>query len=464
MWVGRPSEFPPKDRAPVQPVLPVASFPVHTRGCLPSGLTWMAVPRPDVDLVELAWVVEGGWRSDVPRRGIPELLGRCMPEGTVERSVHQIAFDLERWGAYLRVDVDEDAMTFRLTSLASTWAEAFRVFLDVLLQPTFPGPAVRREALRWRQQIEASRADPEFLARERMRASLFGDHPYGRVVPPAEALETIHRWDLLTGYAERMDLTRSALIIVGAVDPEAVLRVVEAATAGWPLRARWSEPSGPTPASDGRGHWVLRSPSVQTEIWVGVPVGPVGTPDWLPGLVLSTILGGGASGRLFLRLREEKGYTYGAYSRHQRFLRGGWWVVSTQVRKDVTREALREVVRSLEDLPERPPTREEIESALRYVIGRFAIHHQTLPAIAQRLRDLFIYRLPDDFWRAYTDMLTAVTPTAVAEAGLVWRSPWHVVCVGEGPDGPPPAAWDFLEPHVGTWHVWDVQGRPLGEG
>jgi zinc protease len=464
MWVGRPSEFPPKDRAPVQPVLPVASFPVHTRGCLPSGLTWMAVPRPDVDLVELAWVVEGGWRSDVPRRGIPELLGRCMPEGTVERSVHQIAFDLERWGAYLRVDVDEDAMTFRLTSLASTWAEAFRVFLDVLLQPTFPGPAVRREALRWRQQIEASRADPEFLARERMRASLFGDHPYGRVVPPAEALETIHRWDLLTGYAERMDLTRSALIIVGAVDPEAVLRVVEAATAGWPLRARWSEPSGPTPASDGRGHWVLRSPSVQTEIWVGVPVGPVGTPDWLPGLVLSTILGGGASGRLFLRLREEKGYTYGAYSRHQRFLRGGWWVVSTQVRKDVTREALREVVRSLEDLLERPPTREEIESALRYVIGRFAIHHQTLPAIAQRLRDLFIYRLPDDFWRAYTDMLTAVTPTAVAEAGLVWRSPWHVVCVGEGPDGPLPAAWDFLEPHVGTWHVWDVQGRPLGEG
>jgi predicted Zn-dependent peptidase len=424
----------------------------------------MAVPRPDVDLVELAWVVEGGWRSDVPRRGIPELLGRCMPEGTVERSVHQIAFDLERWGAYLRVDVDEDAMTFRLTSLASTWAEAFRVFLDVLLQPTFPGPAVRREALRWRQQIEASRADPEFLARERMRASLFGDHPYGRVVPPAEALETIHRWDLLTGYAERMDLTRSALIIVGAVDPEAVLRVVEAATAGWPLRARWSEPSGPTPASDGRGHWVLRSPSVQTEIWVGVPVGPVGTPDWLPGLVLSTILGGGASGRLFLRLREEKGYTYGAYSRHQRFLRGGWWVVSTQVRKDVTREALREVVRSLEDLLERPPTREEIESALRYVIGRFAIHHQTLPAIAQRLRDLFIYRLPDDFWRAYTDMLTAVTPTAVAEAGLVWRSPWHVVCVGEGPDGPLPAAWDFLEPHVGTWHVWDVQGRPLGEG
>ena len=469
-FAWRPETFPARDRPPVQPHWPEGTFPRHNQGQLSCGLTWMAIPVRHVDLVHFLWVTEGGWKADQPRTGIPELITRCMPEGTIRRSGPEIAFAIERAGARIHARVEEDAIYWHCTSLAHTWEDALAIFLDILSEPVFPADVVYRESQRWRQQIEAARATPAFLAEERLRNALFNPHPYGQMVPHPDRLNRVHRWDLFRGYLSQMDLRRTALIVIGAVDPEAVLQRVERTFAGWPITRQWTVPAAPTPPRTGWIHWVDRPGSVQTEIWIGVAFPALAPDDWCRCRIASTVLGGGAASRLFVHLREEKGYTYGAYSRLRQMCDAAWWVATTQVRAEVTRPALAEMRNLIESLWQQPPDSEETATAIRYVLGRFLVHHQTLQSWAQRLSDLWLYQWPEDFWITYRDRLITTTSSDIVQVAQFWKNAWQVVCVGDrsaslGPDGDIAThLQNTLGDRVRGWTCWNILGEKVAEG
>ncbi len=469
-FAWRPETFPARDRPPVQPRWPEGTFPRHLHGQLSCGLTWMAIPARHVDLVHFLWVTEGGWRADRPRTGIPELIARCMPEGTIHRSGLEIAFALERAGARIHVQVEEDATYWHCTSLAHTWTDALDIFLDVLSAPSFPADVVHRESRRWVQQIEAARATPAFLAEERLRRALFDDHPYGQMVPHPEYLLRVHRWDLFRGYLVQMDLRRTVCIVIGAVDPDTVLRRVEQTFTGWPITRQWTASPAPSPPRTGWVHWVDRPGSVQTEIWIGIGLPTLTPDDWCRGRIASTVLGGGAASRLFVRLREEKGYTYGAYSRFRQMRDAAWWIAATQVRAEVTRPALMEMRALIESLWQRPPDDEETATAIRHVLGRFFVHHQTLQSWAQRLSDLWLYQWPEDFWTTYRERLIATTPDDVVQIAQRWTNAWQVVCVGDhsaalGSDGDiAQHLRSALGSRVRGWTRWTILGEKVAEG
>jgi len=121
------------------------------------------------------------------------------------------------------------------------------------------------------------------------------------------------------------------------------------------------------------------------------------------------VLGGGTASRLFRNLREEKGYTYGVYASGDARRLGGVSVVGGNVRGDVTGPALAEILRELGRLRSEPVPDAELADAKNALVLSLPGDFATAGAIASRLADLVVHRLPDDYWNRYAAEVKAVS-------------------------------------------------------
>ncbi len=167
-------------------------------------------------------------------------------------------------------------------------------------------------------------------------------------------------------------------------------------------------PQAPTPASS-RIVLIDRPGSVQTVLLLG-NLGITRTdPDYYAVLLADRILGGGPSARLFLNLREDKGYTYGAYSGFAASKYRGTWISSSEVRTDVTEGAMREFMYELKRLRDEKATADELDNAKRAIVGGFALSLEQPQILLQNIITQKLYDLPVDYWDMYPQKVATVT-------------------------------------------------------
>ena len=133
------------------------------------------------------------------------------------------------------------------------------------------------------------------------------------------------------------------------------------------------------------------------------------SPDYFAVLLADRVLGGGPSGRLFLNLREDKGYTYGAYSNFGGSKFRGTWISSSEVRTDVTEGAMKEFMYELNRLRNDMVPAEELENAKRAIIGSFALSLEQPQSLLQNIITQKLYNLPADYWDTYPQKVSAIT-------------------------------------------------------
>ena len=454
-FTWNPPDKPGRDRPPIRSVPLRVPFPQFQKGRTSTGHRWYAATAEDRVLAHAALIIPGGVCWDGDRTGLTRTMVQTMVEETVHRSRDRLAADIERLAAQISWRVTEDAVLIHLTSARATWTEAFPLFLEVLLEPGFSRRTVRREADRMIQQVLAERAEPEHLLRVHFTRLIFGTHPYHGVEPDLELLRRITRPNLLRHYLDVFPARGTSWVFAGGVPLDETLARLEREVP--PVdETRTAETGDPDFPEQSRGLWVHRPESVQTLYALGIP-------GWAPDeerlavdRVANAVLGGGAASRLFLRLREEKGYTYGAYSRLRELRRGGFWIVSAQVRREVFREAWKETVGILRDLVETGPGEGELEAARRFLGGGFLQHHQTLVQQVERIADCLTWGLPVDYWSTYGERLAAVAREDVRETYSRWmHRPWLAVVVGE-PDGfsVPEVPPEMREPRPGLRMEW----------
>jgi predicted Zn-dependent peptidase len=132
-------------------------------------------------------------------------------------------------------------------------------------------------------------------------------------------------------------------------------------------------------------------------------------PDYFPMLVANQILGGAAQARLFLNIREQKGYTYGAYSALHARRHPGAFAASSDVRTEVTAPAVEEFLYELDRLRNVKASDKELKDAKNYLCGSFQLGLETQSALAQRLLDVNMYDLPDNYLETYADKVMAIS-------------------------------------------------------
>src|SRR5262249_1352734 len=198
--------------------------------------------------------------------------------------------------------------------------------------------------------------------------------------------------------------------------------------------------------------------SVQTVLTLGTLGIERTSPDYFAVLLADRVLGGGPTGRLFLNLREDKGYTYGAYSNFGATKFRGTWTSSSEVRTDVTEGAMKEFMNEINRLRDEPVSASELENAKRAIIGNFALSLEQPQGLLQNIITQKIYNLPADYWDTYPQKVSAITAADVERVAKKYIDMDHlqVVAVGDASK-----AREVLSKY-GKVELYDADGKPVG--
>jgi zinc protease len=396
------------------------------------------------------------------KEGLAEITADLLREGTETRDALKLAGELSEIGASLNSFGGLESCGLSLLTLTRHEAKAIELFVDVLLNPSFPEKDLER--LR-KQKLAglARRADSAGgIARVVYPRLVYGlGHPYGRI-DSISSVKGLGRDDIVQFYKKVFLPNNSAIVVAGDTTPDEITAKLEQALAGWkPGDApEWHYPE--PPASKTLALYLVDKPAAAQSVLTAGHVGvPRNTPDYFALEVMNGVLGGQFSSRLNLNLREDKGYTYGARSRFD-FRQGpGPFEASTSVQTAVTKEALAELVKEIKDITaSRPVTTEELAFAKDRLKKGFPARFDTTFGLSGALSQLVEFHLPDDYFTTYQSKVEAVTKDEVDRVARKYLDPEHLAILVVGDRKLIEAKLKEL-PYAQGVNVLDIDGNPL---
>ncbi len=392
-------------------------FPRVVRDELPSGFGVLSARHGRLPLVTASLVLDAGAERERPgEAGLARLTAAALETGTGELSADDLAWELERIGIELDVDVDWDAAALSVTVPSERLDSALQLLSAIVRSPSFPEGEIRRLRDEQLADLLQRRKEPRALANDMSARFIFEDEStYARTLYGTAATVGAFDRDRVLAFHRRTYAPDAAtLILVGDIDEEHALRLARSHFGDWGGTA--AEPPGlrVSPGVERNTVFVVDRPgAVQSEIRIGHVGLARSHPDYFPLLVMNTILGGAFTSRLNMSLRETHGFTYGAHSVFDMRRHPGPFVVQAAVATDVTAPAVREAVHEMQTLAREGASEEEVANARDYLAGVLPLRFQTTGQLASRLADLVVYDLPPDHFARYQERIRAVTPADV---------------------------------------------------
>jgi zinc protease len=396
-------------------------FPAFERTELSNGLGLITVHLPGRALVSASLILPAGAVDEPPELGgATSLMARALTEGTKNHDAIGLTEAAERLGASLHAEAGWDGLSISVDVPAERLSQALELAAEVAMAPTFPAADIERMRDERLNDLLQAKADPRRRADDAFVETIYAKGtPYSR--PSAGLADTVAKLDaeaIRSMHQRFLDPAKMTLIVGGdleAVD-EDVRSIAESRFGAWSRNAAAIEPSKPkvVPARSERIVRVIHRPgSVQTEIRVGHVGLPRQIPDFHAVSVMSAILGGLFNSRLNRKLREEKGYTYGAGAGFDMRRGPGPFAVRAAVNTEVTVPAVQEMLVELEKMRAAPPQTSELHAARDYLVGVFPLRFETPPAVVGAIAGLIIHGLPMDELDRYRPSIEAVTDADV---------------------------------------------------
>jgi zinc protease len=422
---------------------------------LPNGLEVVLVDRPDFPTLSLRLGIRAGSDSTGGVPALSDMTARMVREGTDGMDADAIARLIDQNGISYSAQAGTNVTTVAVDGLSTQLDTMLTLLGEVVLQPTFPEDRFRARQQELMGELQLREAQPDFHRSRLTSRVLFADHPYGAIVDSA-GVQSLDADALRAFHARTWTAGRSRLVVVGRLPADVQDRI--AATFGtWAAGEEAWAVEAPAPIRFcNEAHVVVRPNSAQTAItWVGAAPGPL-DPAWLGASVASNVLGGGIIGRLFLNLREEKSFTYGAYSGLRDLAHTAWFSASSNVRGDVTGEALEAFLDEFRRIAGEPLPEGDLADSVGYLSGVFPIELSRNAAVAGRMLSLYLQGHDAaawlESWRARLSQLSLEQADAAARA-LVDPDRLLLVMVGES-EAVRPAA-QAVSSRV---YVYDLQG------
>ncbi|HEX6189114.1 MAG TPA: pitrilysin family protein [Pyrinomonadaceae bacterium] len=454
-----------KNRAPVSKEVLRVKLPKPVETTLDNGLTVLILEDHRFPVVNVNLQISGAGPIFDPadKPGLANLTAQMLREGTKTRNSRQIAEEVDKLGATLGATsgFGSTAASISASGLSDNFDQWFGLMADVLTNPSFPADEFGKLKQRQKTALMQQRTQPGFLSEERFRRVVYGNHPAAIYSTTPAVLDSLTPDMLAAWHRDRYVPQNAILGIAGDVKASEVIAKLKTALAGW-KRTDYKEslPANPKPATDAKIYLIDRPNSVQSTITMGNIAIDRRHADYLPVVVMNSIVGGGASARLFLNLREEKGYTYGAYSGFTALKYPGPWSASSDVRTEVTEGAMTEFMRELNRIRDEKVPVDELEEQKRSIVAGFALSLENPVQLLNYSITRKIYGLPDDYWETYPAKIMAVTADDVQRVARQYVNPQtqQIVVVGDAKK-----IKSILE-KFGTVVVFDADGKPQGTG
>lgn len=424
-----------KQPPPPLPARPL-KLPTAHETTLSNGLVVVVIEDSRLPLVSYRLALRTGDAHDPPELpGLMDMLTGLLTEGTESRTSREIADEVARLGATLQAGANSDYTTVAASSLTTFSENILELMADVALRPVFPPNEVELAKQNTKESLKQQRAQPSFLAGEMVARVVFGEHPYHVTAPTPESIDATTRARLVEFHRSTFVANNAVFIISGDVQRETILRQVEDLFGSWQPGAVTGDnfPAPPHPKSRS-AHIIDRPGSAQANIVIANQCVTRTSPDYFPLLVMHTVLGANASSRLFMNLREEKGYTYGAYSSLDARRTAGTFRATAEVRTPVTGDSLKEFFYELNRIRNEPVSEREIADAKSYLTGVFPLRLETQEGLIDQLVQIKMFGLPEDYLEVYRNRIQAITASQVQEVAIKYVRPDEatIVIVGDG--------------------------------
>ncbi len=440
----KPSSATPEDLAQLpagtvsrtQPPKPLPAketkLPPYETFSLKNGLKAIFVEDLEIPKLQLSLFVAG---SDVAvpanKQGLPQLLAEVITQGTIDASSTEIAERVESVGGSLSADAGLEWMTVSADFPSPNSEVAFDSLADVVLKPTFPQPAFNVAKSQMLTNLMELESDPSWLASRQFSRIAYPKHPYG-FITSTQTLKKLTRDDLIQFHNTFFKPNNSLLVIVGDIT------LAQAKVETQRVFGNWQ--SGQVPnflvyppnqMGDTSAIYLIDRPEAeQTTILVGNLSLDSRNPDSYPLLVANTVLGEGPSGRLFKNLRVDKGYTYSAVSELNDGSNDvGTFFVTTDVGKQYTGDALREILKELNTIRSQPIPEKELAASKGLLLGSFDLGLETPANVAYGLASYQLIGLPLEDYRNYPQKIAQVSQEDVLKAAAKYISSEPIIIV-----------------------------------
>lgn len=382
------------------------------------------LPRVSFDLV-----MGGTPMLEGSKAGLNSIMGQLVLSGTNNRTKDVLDAEVDYMGATLNADGN----SLYLSCLTKHLDKGLAIMQDVILNPSFP----ESEFVRIKKQAESgllsAKASPDEMANNAEKKANFSGHPYGDVMNEA-SLAAITREDVLASFKETFTPQGSYLVIVGDITKAQAQELAEKYFGTWRGGAMYKADLGTGKSNKGnRVIFVNKPGAVQSVISVSFPIAmKPGDQNQLPLTVLNGIFGGSSFGtRLMQNLREDKAYTYGAYSDLQVTRNGSWLSASGSFRNDVTDSAITQLLNEFSRIQEGYVTPEELSLTKATMAGGFARSLESPQTIARFALNIIQNNLPADYYKNYLKRLEGIDKDAVLlMAQTYFKNGYNIIVVG----------------------------------
>ncbi|HET6936668.1 MAG TPA: pitrilysin family protein [Candidatus Angelobacter sp.] len=456
-----PSKVERLNRAPVSNEVIKAKLPRPMEMRLPNGLTLLVIEQHRLPTVQYSlWFKSGSIADPADMPGLASFTADLLREGTARRTSTQIAAELDEIGASFNADAafGENLTTVDASGLSQSADKLMELMSDIVLNASFPADELKKYSQREKASLIQLRSDPAFLARERFARAVYGDFPAAVQAPTAESL-TRATPELLKDFHDKHYTPGNAILAVaGDLTQAQATALAKKYFGAWKDHPVPALKTGDLPApAKARIFLVDRPDSVQSNIVAGNLSLRRKDPDFIPLTLTNRILGGGPAGRLFINLREEKGYTYGAYSRLTSHDFPGTLAANTEVRNAVTDGSLHELMYEFKRLRDEKVPQSELDEAKRSIIASFALSLENLGGIVNRWMAVKYYGLPLDYWDKYPDEVAKLNADDVQRTARKYIDLDHLqlVVVGDAKQ-----VREAVEKY-GSVQMFDADGKPI---
>lgn len=406
--------------APPAGPTPRLHLPVPTTFTLSNGLQVYVTERHKLPLFAVSLVANAGSSADsVALPGVSGFTSAMLTEGTKALSSTEVANRTADLGAHLSASAGTETASVSVSALTSTIQPSMGLFADVAQHPAFNPKEIERVRVRRKTQLMQTRDEPMAIAQRVGLRALYGaDSPYGYTSQGTiESVSAIKANDLTKFYESHYGPKNSVLVFAGDITIAQAKSLAEKYFGNWTGTATPPQVQTVKQANEHKIMLVDSPGQPQTAMLVFSLAAPRSSPDYAALQVLNTPLGGQFSARINMNLREEHGYTYGAFTNFAYRRVPGFFYGGGQMRADVTGPAAKELMGELEKLHTHPLTAEELKAGKDSVVRSIPADFETNGNLAGQMAEIWAYHLPLDYFStlpARFEAVTAADTTAAA--------------------------------------------------
>ena len=423
---------------------PVLKVPEYWEASFKNGLKIIGTTNNEIPTTSLLLTLNGGHRLDAydpSKSGLASLTASMLNESTEKYSSEDIQEELRKLGSSIYVSSDDDGTYISINTLNKNIAKTLQLAEEILLHPAFKKKDFDRIYKQQLESIKAGQEDPSNIADEIYFQLIYGEnHIYSKPsYGSEETLENIKLDDVINFYNNYYSPNIAELVIVGAISYQNSKDLAKKLN----FLHDWENknvqmpklPKTTTPEKL-KIYFIDKPEAPQSEIRAGYVTDLIFSPtgDYFKSYLMNYTLGGAFNSRINLKLREEKGWTYGARSYFSASDEPGSFSISSGVLAEATDSAIFEIIKEIKNYRERGITNDELQFMKNSIGQREVLDYETPRQKSSFLRQIVHYNLEKSFIDDQSNLIARITKeelSALAKKYLDLNK-FYVIIVGDG--------------------------------